>query len=383
MGARPTAAAPAAIVSWSAWSFSPAPLDESALQPLERRVLARCGQGEVGLRDAARAVVSRKVHGLPAADIDAVTFAQRAAGEPHTWPRIWIASAGALESETTQQKLEAWLSAVPRPHRRCGAATALGPDGTGVLAVVEVDALADLGPLPTRARTGQWLTVDARMRVAASGGRVIVLGPMGAPRAVPTSFDGSTLHARFAPEGPGEHTVQVVADLESGPRPVLEATIFVDADPPADEPRRTAPGEDASDASGSSARSDSQADSDRIAGMLAVARASAGLRPLVRDRRLDAVALAHANEMARHQDLAHDVGDGGPLERLLGAGLEPKDTGENVAHAATLALAHRAQWWSPSHRANMLRPATDRLGVGTARDGRGDAWVVELFAGLP
>jgi uncharacterized protein YkwD len=86
--------------------------------------------------------------------------------------------------------------------------------------------------------------------------------------------------------------------------------------------------------------------------------------------------------MAQHHELAHDAGDGGPLERLRAAGLEPRDAAENVAHAATPALAHRAQWWSPSHRANMLRAATDRLGIAVARDEHGDVWVVELFARL-
>jgi uncharacterized protein YkwD len=111
-------------------------------------------------------------------------------------------------------------------------------------------------------------------------------------------------------------------------------------------------------------------------------RASSGLPPLLRDRRLDAIARAHAARMAGRQELAHDAGDGSPIDRMRDAGLEPLDTGENVAHAATLALAHRAQWWSPAHRANMLRAAPDRFGVGVARDVRGDAWVVELFAAL-
>jgi uncharacterized protein YkwD len=56
-------------------------------------------------------------------------------------------------------------------------------------------------------------------------------------------------------------------------------------------------------------------------------------------------------------------------------------TGENVAHATTVALAHRALWASPSHRANLLRREFESVGVAVARDDRGDAWVVETFAG--
>jgi uncharacterized protein YkwD len=276
--------------------------------------------------------------------------------------------------DATWNKLEAWLRATPLASRRCGVAADAAPDGTRILAVVVVAAFADLAPLPLRVRSGQWLTVDARLRVPARGGRVFVLGPSGSPHAVPTSFDGLRLRAAFAPDSAGEHTIQVVADLASGPRPVVEASVFADVEPPPRAARRPAPGEDVE----LPAEED-----DRLSSMLAVARASSGLPPLLRDPRLDAIARAHAARMARQHDLAHDAGDGRPVERMRDAGLEPRDVGENVAHAETLALAHHAQWWSPSHRANMLRTAPDRVGVGVARDEHGDAWVVELFAALP
>jgi uncharacterized protein YkwD len=361
-------------VQWSPWSASPAPIDEAPLDPLERVALAHCGAGEAGLREAARVVAARKVRGLVGAELEDIAFAQRAAGEPHPWPRVWVASAPVLDASGALTKLDAWLSSSRGASRRCGVSTGAASDGTRVLVVVAVDALADLAPLPTRVRTGQWLTVEARLRVAARGGRVLVLGPSGTPRVAFTSFDGTTLRARFAPEGPGEHAVQVVADLESGPRPVLEASVFADAEPPARRTPSSAPGEDTVGAGD---------DGDQLALMLSSARAAAGMSPLARDARLDAVARTHAAVMAARHELAHDAGDGDPLERLQRAGLDPRDTGENVAHATTPALAHRAQWVSPSHRANMLRPATDRFGVAVARDERGDVWVVELFARLP
>jgi uncharacterized protein YkwD len=361
------------LIAWAAWSSSPAPIDESDLDPLERSALRRCGAAETGLREAARILAARKARGLPAAELEEVAFVQRAAGEPHPWPRVWIASAAALDASSAMPKLDAWLSASPGALRRCGVASGAALDGARILVVVAVDGLADLAPLRTRARTGQWLTVEAHLNVAARGGQVLVLGPSGVPRRALTSFDGATLRARFAPEGPGEHTVQVVADVEGGPRPVLEASVFADTEPPQHPVQHPAPGEDAFGAD----------DDQRLARMLDTARAGAGLAPLARDTRLDAVARSHAVLMATRHELAHDAGDGDPLERLRRAGVDPHDVAENVAHAATPALAHRAQWWSVSHRANMLRPATDRFGVAVVRDERGDAWVVELFAGLP
>ena len=265
------------------------------------------------------------------------------------------------------QTLATWLASEPSTRsRRCGVAAGSSDDGRSTLVVVAVDALADLQPLPTRARTGQWLSVDARL-FHATGGRVVVMGPSGAARTLPSWFDGSAIHARFAAEGPGETMVQVVADLRDGPRPVLEAEVFTDVEPSSPGEERAAPGEDV----GAGSR-----DADRLCAMITAARTSAGLAPLTRDARLDAVALAHAERMASTHDLAHDAGDGDPVQRLQVAGIPARDLGENVAHAGTIPLAHRALWSSPSHRANVLG-RFNRMGVGVVRDGKGDVWAVE------
>jgi hypothetical protein len=311
---------------------------------------------------------------MPLPEIDEIDFIRRASGEPHPWPRVWVA-AGSPLGEAAMGKLDTWLGRQPqRGRRRCGTAAAVDADGRRVIAVVTVDALADLAPLPTRARAGQWLDVEARLTVHARGGKVIVLGPTGAPRPVPTAFDGVTLRARFAPDRPGEFAVQVVADVDGGPRPVIEASVFADAEPPSGPHAGAAPGEDAEDSGATD-------DGEGLAGMLSSARALAGLRPLARDRHLDAIARAHAARMAAEHDLSHDAGDGDPLDRLRSAGLDARDVGENVAHAPTVALAHRALWASPSHRANVLGTDYDHAGVAVVRDDRREVWAVEVFAG--
>ncbi len=101
---------------------------------------------------------------------------------------------------------------------------------------------------------------------------------------------------------------------------------------------------------------------------------------LFRSAMRSAVARAHAERMAARRELAHDAGDGDPDERLRAAGLTARASGENVAHAATVALAHSALWASPSHRANMLRRDFDRVGLAVVRDDRGEVWAVETFA---
>ncbi len=357
---------------WATVSSSPVPVDDASLDDLERQALHRCGPGDAGLVATARWIVAQKLR-APMPELDAIASAQRASGEPHPWSRAWAETARVLSPTGALRGLDEWLGQRSRNAlRRCGAATGAGPGGTRTLVVVAVDALADLTPLPTRVRVGQWLTVNGRLRTHAGGAKVIVLGPSGAPQPLPTSFDGAVLRASFAPDRAGEFAIQVMADLPTGPRPVLEVSLFADVDPPRRRSDAAAPGED---------RAASLSDDAAIAEMVGAARSSAALPSVVRDIRLDAVARDHARRMAEGQELAHDVGDGDPIDRMRGAGLEAHDAGENVAHARNVVLAHRAMWASPSHRANTLRREFDRAGFAVARDEHGDAWVVELFAG--
>ncbi|HXX70055.1 MAG TPA: CAP domain-containing protein [Polyangiaceae bacterium] len=364
-------------VGWAAAASSPVPVDEAQLGTLERAALRRCGAADAGLQSTARWIAARKLGGSAMPELDEIAFAQRASGEPHPWARAWAASARGMSDPTALQRLEEWLATESAgPQRRCGAAAGRGEGDLRVLVVVVVDAVADLVvPVPTRVRMGQWVTLEARLRAPARGGRVLVLGPSGVPRSLLTSFDGETLRARFSPDRRGEFAVQVLADLRDGPRPVLETSVFAETQPPASPPDAVAPGEELAQA---------RADDDVLGGMLQAARASAGAHALAGDERLRELATQHAWRMARARRLGHDVGDGDPINRLRAVGLEPRDVGENVAHAPSVALAHRAMWCSPSHRSNMLRSDFDRFGAAAVRDERGDVWAVELFtSGLP
>jgi uncharacterized protein YkwD len=398
-----TRASAGPTIAWSSSSASPVPIDPTALSSTEREALAHCGTGEAGLLAAVRAIVDRKVRGLPVPELDEIALLQRASGEPHPWARAWVASASMLGGRATMANLDGWLGATHGRERRCAVATATSTDGTQTLAVVAVDVLADLAPLPTHARPGQWLSVEATLRVPALGGDVLVLGPSGVPRSIPTAFDGKVLRARFAPERPGEFTVQVVADVASGRRPVLEATVLAGVDAPTPS-ARIAPGEDLApgaarssvseradpNLTGPARSSDSERadpkpvatapDDDQLAEMVASARGSLGLARLTRHPSLDAIARDHAQRMARTHELAHQLDDGDPLERLHAAGIDTRYVGENLAHAPTVRLAHRALWVSPSHRANLVSREFERIGVGVVRDEHGDAWAVEIFA---
>jgi hypothetical protein len=357
--------------AWATVTESPRAVEAPTAE--ETRLGAACGTLDARLVRVAHGLAERRAHGLPTLDHADLAVALRAQGEPHVWPRAWVSSGRSPNFAEIAAEIAAWRGAAPRA--RCGVVVVHGAgeraDET-VVAVVTVDAVADLAALPVRVHTGAWLDLDAAIHVPFAGARVVLLGPSGVPREVPCYRRGRRVRARFAPERPGAFAVQVVADLDEGPRPVLEARVFADVEP-APPVQERAPGEErAADGDVGAAGG--------VARMIASARDAFSVPPLARDARLDAVAAAHAARMAELDHAGHDVGAGDPRARLAEADLFPRHAGENVAHAATLALAHRALWASPSHRANILDPAFRVVGCGVARGADGSVWIAELFA---
>ena len=231
---------------------------------------------------------------------------------------------------------------------RCAIAT----DGTRVaLAVaprlVEVLSAYDRGVLTVRAALPQSVT-DPQLAVTDRDGAVTVF-----------AFDDAasvTLPATLVPA-----TLQVIATLAGGPIPL--ATWH-----PAPVAR---------------APQDTLVDGRDLLAAINRERRRAGAPPLRRDPLLDAVAAAHARNLAARGVIAHEPTPGdGPIERMERARLTAGRVAENLARAQSLTDAHARWMASPSHRANVLHPALDALGLGVAtRDG--ELYVVELFATHP
>jgi uncharacterized protein YkwD len=339
-------------------------------------MLRACGQGDADLHAVASEVAVRAVRGLPPLDMRELGTMQRARGEPHPGARAWTLSSPRIERGEALMRFCAWLGTRRREGRaRCGVASVLDSERGEAVAVVVADALADLEqPVPSRVRPGAWVEVRARLLVAAGSAKLVVLGPTGAPRTAPTGYDpsGGALVARFSADVPGRWLAQVVASHERGPMPVLEVEVAAGAAGAGEARERAAPGEQAAAGSADEA--------DALARMLGAARSSEGLAPPGRDARLDALAGAHARAMMAARGIGHDLGQGDPIGRARGGGIEALEAGENVAHAQSVEAAHRALWGSPSHRANLLYPYWDRVGVGAARDQDGTLWVAQMFA---
>ena len=97
-------------------------------------------------------------------------------------------------------------------------------------------------------------------------------------------------------------------------------------------------------------------------------RARAGLHPLAADEALRGVARAHSQEMFQRGYFAHESPTAGtPYERMRAAGVPFLLAGENLAYAPSVQIAHQGLMRSPGHRANILRAAFGRVGIGVIR----------------
>jgi uncharacterized protein YkwD len=104
---------------------------------------------------------------------------------------------------------------------------------------------------------------------------------------------------------------------------------------------------------------------------------------LAREARLDAVALEHANEMARRGELSHESADGrSPAERVVRAGYRYRAVAENVAAGQTRAEQVAETWLGSSgHCRNLMNARYTETGVGVAiGDDEGGIYWVQLYA---
>ncbi len=107
-------------------------------------------------------------------------------------------------------------------------------------------------------------------------------------------------------------------------------------------------------------------------------RKRSGLRLLGTDTYLAHFAGTRSAAMAAESRLSH----GGWEKALRKAGLVDDALGENVAYNyATPEAVMRGWMQSPGHRANILRPAFKRIGIGCVVDARGHRWWTQDFAG--
>jgi uncharacterized protein YkwD len=118
----------------------------------------------------------------------------------------------------------------------------------------------------------------------------------------------------------------------------------------------------------------------RMLQMLNAERRAHDLPPLKADPALADVARAHSADMFRRGYFSHLTPEhADPFDRMRAAHLGYLAAGENIAYAPSLDQAERALMHSPGHRANILRAAFGRAGIGIVDGGLRGLMVTQDF----
>ncbi len=211
-------------------------------------------------------------------------------------------------------------------------------------------------PLPRRAAAGTKMRIAGALRRGYFKPRVLVAAPGGVPiRDRPAWTNERRLDVTvYFDGGPGTYEVQIIADSQYGPTPLNVHKVYVGVEPPALPVIRLA--REAAERPPTAAA---------LVELINALRTREGRRPLLTHRKLEKVAQAHAEEMARTGRLAHTSPDSGTLTtRLRAEGVSAPFAAENLAEAADAAAAMAAFVQSPGHRRNLLLPELTHIGVG-------------------
>ena len=109
-------------------------------------------------------------------------------------------------------------------------------------------------------------------------------------------------------------------------------------------------------------------------------RAAQGLGPLAWSRELAQAAALHDARMVERNDLQHQfAGEADVATRTAQAGAHFRSVAENIAIGPSVAALEREWLHSPRHRANILDPRMNTVGIALVRHD-GQLWVVEDFS---
>jgi len=109
-------------------------------------------------------------------------------------------------------------------------------------------------------------------------------------------------------------------------------------------------------------------------------RTQRGIQPLVWDAHLAAAALQHAQRMVQQNAISHQFpGEPDLQSRAASANARFSLIAENVAIAPTPQVLHTSWMNSPGHRANLLEPHENAIGIAVLQSG-GYLYAVEDFS---
>jgi uncharacterized protein YkwD len=233
---------------------------------------------------------------------------------------------------------------------------------------------ARLEPVPRSIAVGQPLTVSGRLLPEMHGAQLVVTYPDGSSERgelVP----GPGFALKVGTRGAGEHKVELLSTSRLGSTVVANFPLFVGV------PIRTWVAIDAPpDGEGSL---DATAAQERLLELINADRERAGLHKLALDDKLNAVALAHSEDMHVSGFVGHtSPTTGGPPDRVQRAGIRTPLVLENAGRGYSASEVHRGLMDSPGHRANVLSPDATHVGIGVLverEDDRNAYLVTQLF----
>jgi uncharacterized protein YkwD len=111
------------------------------------------------------------------------------------------------------------------------------------------------------------------------------------------------------------------------------------------------------------------------------ARAEKNLPPLTVNPMLTAVARAHSANMAKKGEMNHVLDGKNPADRVKDAGYRYSWTGENIAMGENVTVPDIFGGWmkSKAHRDNILKPEYQEIGIGIARNDKGEVYYTQEF----
>lgn len=106
-----------------------------------------------------------------------------------------------------------------------------------------------------------------------------------------------------------------------------------------------------------------------------------GLNTLTIDNKLTQIGRGHSADMFKRGYFAHNSPEGKSVaDRANDAGYVYLVIGENLAYAPTVELAHKGLMNSPGHRANILSPEFNKIGIGIMDGGVYGLMVTQVFS---
>jgi uncharacterized protein YkwD len=111
-------------------------------------------------------------------------------------------------------------------------------------------------------------------------------------------------------------------------------------------------------------------------------REKENLPPLERHPLLFKAARAHSANMAKQEKMEHVLDDKNPGQRVEDAGYKWMNVGENIAATDNEPPAAIIKLWMDSklHRANILNKDFRHIGIGIAKNDKGETYYTQVFA---